>query len=149
MVEVTGELVALPPHPRWPLIMEAKIPECRKWQHTSFRGRAHGHVMGALALLAGTAAGDLPVHCLRHEVTGRWTFRVGPAHAKPQACGHHTPGTVADVARNDTIEAVAEVLSLELESPDLARVLRAAFRRLDEATHAAERARRATGAESF
>ena len=33
--------------------------------------------------------------------------------------------------------------------PGLARVLRAAFRRLDEATHAAERARRATGAESF
>lgn len=34
---------------------------------------------------------DLPVHCLRHEVSGTWHFRVGKPSSSRSACGHLRP----------------------------------------------------------
>ena len=84
-------------------------------------------MLGLSLGIARQACADLPVHCLRHQVAGQWTFYVGPPAATPQACGHHTPGEVRDVVFKDGFTDVVGVLQtapLEvlLESPDLASV---------------------------
>ena len=70
------------------------------------------------------ALADLPVHCLRHQILGSWTFFVGPTAPTPQACGHHTPGEVRDVVVQDglPVAGVLDTVLLEvlLEDPDLA-----------------------------
>jgi len=35
--------------------------------------------------------GDLPVHCLHHQVEGDWDFFLGPASPQRSACGHRRP----------------------------------------------------------
>ena len=92
------------------------------------RGReaAARPVLAALvAWLPARVLADLPVHCLRHQLTGHWTFFVGPRSATPQACGHHTPGEVRDVVLQEghaEVVGVLDTVRLEvvLESPDLA-----------------------------
>lgn len=37
------------------------------------------------------ARGDLPVHCLRHQVVGDWDFFLGPSGPTRTSCGHHRP----------------------------------------------------------
>lgn len=37
------------------------------------------------------AHGDLPVHCLRHQVVGDWEFYLGPASSERLSCGHRRP----------------------------------------------------------
>ena len=44
-----------------------------------------------LALLAAVALADLPVHCLRHQVVGEWTFHLSPPSATRSSCGHKRP----------------------------------------------------------
>ena len=77
------------------------------------RGReaAARPVLAALvAWLPARVLADLPVHCLRHQLTGHWTFFVGPRSATPQACGHHTPGEVRDVVLQEGHAEVVGVL---------------------------------------
>jgi len=35
--------------------------------------------------------GDLPVHCLRHQVVGDWDFFLGPSGPRRSSCGHQRP----------------------------------------------------------
>lgn len=35
--------------------------------------------------------GDLPVHCLRHQVAGTWEFTLGPLGPERTGCGHQRP----------------------------------------------------------
>lgn len=37
------------------------------------------------------AHGDLPVHCLHHQVAGDWDFYLGPASSERLSCGHRKP----------------------------------------------------------
>ena len=74
------------------------------------------------------ASSDLPVHCLRHQVAGRWTYFIGPRHLSPQSCGHHSPGTIDDVAHGGNVLSArlgGNVVRIELalERPDLVRTL--------------------------
>ena len=69
---------------------------------------------------------DLPVHCLRSEIAGTWTFFTSQPASSPQKCGHHTPGTVGDALfRLSPTGAVFDGPSfvLNLELPDLVRTL--------------------------
>jgi len=34
---------------------------------------------------------DLPVHCLRHQVSGEWEFKLGPLQKQRTSCGHQRP----------------------------------------------------------
>ena len=36
------------------------------------------------AVVIAAAAADLPIHCLQHDVLGRWTFSLSPPHASAQ-----------------------------------------------------------------
>jgi cathepsin C len=90
----------------------------------------------AAAALTLLCVADLPVHCLQHEIVGRWTFHIGASAPTPQHCAHHLPGRVMDVvtigaAADDGNMAAAgalvgpiETLELVLESPDLASAVR-------------------------
>jgi cathepsin C len=43
------------------------------------------------ALFAAIAVADLPVHCLRNEIVGTWTFTLGPLAPTRSSCGHSRP----------------------------------------------------------
>lgn len=50
--------------------------------------------LSLLVLIAFTFVGglaDLPVHCLRHQVSGDWEFVLGPTSPKRSSCGHRRP----------------------------------------------------------
>ena len=75
---------------------------------------------------------DLPVHCLREDVAGKWRFFISQPSDMPQDCGHNTPGEVSDVVWQPAVGRQpaapplsgvafdAPPLELELEGPDLA-----------------------------
>jgi len=42
-------------------------------------------------VLASLAAADLPVHCLRHQVAGEWTFFLSEPTRSRTKCGHQSP----------------------------------------------------------
>jgi len=44
-------------------------------------------------ILFSLALADLPVHCLRHQVVGDWTFQLSPPSATRSSCGHLKPDT--------------------------------------------------------
>ena len=85
-----------------------------------------GFGLGVLLWVPGAVLADLPVHCVRTQIAGRWRFYSSRPTAEPQDCGHHTPGTISDVLLENALSTMAvafdePVLDLELESPDLAR----------------------------
>lgn len=43
------------------------------------------------AVVVQLATADLPVHCLRHQLLGRWQFFLGPAQKERSSCGHARP----------------------------------------------------------
>jgi cathepsin C len=55
--------------------------------------------------------GDLPVHCLRHQIVGKWDFKLGALQEQRTSCGHQRPDleTVQPRAETDatTIKRVA------------------------------------------
>lgn len=65
-------------------------------------------------LLLGLVRADLPIHCTQQDVSGEWTFRLGPGepvkHRIPN-CGHSTPNTVAamlDINRSQVVPPSSE-----------------------------------------
>jgi len=66
--------------------------------------------------------GDLPVHCLHHQVLGDWRFTLGPLREQRSSCGHMRPDTERhqppkSVVDNDN--ALAELL-VTLKHPNVA-----------------------------
>eukprot|EP00747_Dinoflagellata_sp_TGD_P005526 gnl/TRDRNA2_/TRDRNA2_114261_c0_seq1.p1 gnl/TRDRNA2_/TRDRNA2_114261_c0~~gnl/TRDRNA2_/TRDRNA2_114261_c0_seq1.p1 ORF type:complete len:540 (+),score=91.81 gnl/TRDRNA2_/TRDRNA2_114261_c0_seq1:138-1757(+) len=43
------------------------------------------------SLVPWQALADLPVHCVRHQLIGEWTFHLGPPSARRLDCGHQHP----------------------------------------------------------
>lgn len=65
------------------------------------------------------ATADLPVHCLRHQLLGRWHFFLGPAQKERSSCGHARP----DVAEQQPPLSLLQNTTLrevELLDPDVA-----------------------------
>jgi cathepsin C len=57
-----------------------------------------------LTLLFVFANADLPVHCLRHQITGDWTFHLSEPTSERTKCGHQSPdaaGSQPSVGMND------------------------------------------------
>jgi len=49
----------------------------------------------AISISVHLTRADLPVHCLRHQITGNWKFTLGPSSSKRSSCGHRKPDAVA------------------------------------------------------
>lgn len=85
---------------------------------------ARGAVPAARVLLlfhvACPVLGDLPVHCLRHQLVGDWVFHLGPPSPQRSSCGHHSPDA-EDRQPQVLLEQTAEQRRVTLSSPSLAR----------------------------
>jgi len=68
-------------------------------------------------LLAFQAAGDLPVHCLRHEVEGEWKFVLGPVSKTRTACGHLHPDIEEGQPARNVIKGPTSVQQFTLHNP--------------------------------
>jgi len=86
-----------------------------------------GFAVAFIALLcAPLVRGDLPVHCLRHEVVGEWRFMLGPLSSKRTSCGHTRPDT-EDTQPSRTVvdrDAGGTQLMVTLSSPNVAATAR-------------------------
>lgn len=65
-------------------------------------------------------AADLPVHCVRHQVTGDWVFKLGPMSNKRSACGHQHPDVEELQPSRGVVDASqASEMKLTLKNPNL------------------------------
>jgi cathepsin C len=47
-----------------------------------------------LVFLVSEVRGDLPVHCLKHQIAGEWKLSISETQLTgegPLSCGHHIP----------------------------------------------------------
>jgi hypothetical protein len=74
-----------------------------------------------LALLAAVALADLPVHCLRSQVVGEWTFHLSPPSATRSSCGHKRPD-IPEQQPELKLDTSTE-LKVDLREPNVAKVV--------------------------
>ncbi|KAL1528019.1 hypothetical protein AB1Y20_009388 [Prymnesium parvum] len=78
-------------------------------------------VAAHLELLSHAVLADLPVHCLHHDIAGRWELHIGAPSAEAQRCGAHTPGQTADpMAKAEGVVRPRRLYRVSLVSPNLA-----------------------------
>jgi len=73
--------------------------------------------LAAGALLGATSvSADLPIHCIRPQVLGKWTFHLGAPTGKHRTtCGHSVPDTEQN---QPTLQSqVVNTLSVDLLDP--------------------------------
>jgi cathepsin C len=70
-------------------------------------------------LLVSLAAADLPVHCLRHQVAGQWTFFMSEASPTRGKCGHTTPDS-KDAQPTVDMNTYPNQLEVRLDQPSSA-----------------------------
>jgi cathepsin C len=80
---------------------------------------AHALVWGSVHLHL--VNGDLPVHCVRHQVVGKWQFQIGPSSSKRTACGHAHPDVEDGQPSRSVVDASAPLshLTLTLQDPNI------------------------------
>jgi len=73
-------------------------------------------VLAALALPGARA--DLPVHCLRHQLLGEWSFELGPLAPQRTSCGHQRPDV--ETAQPHDLAATSGAKRVTLSEPNAA-----------------------------
>merc|ERR1719160_1604454 len=78
-----------------------------------------------LALVASPVGADLPVHCLKKEVEGKWNFVMSPPSKKRSFCGHRHPDVEEAQPQWSMLLSLGEgktgeVKTVELKSPNVA-----------------------------
>lgn len=73
-----------------------------------------------LLLAVPLVLGDLPVHCLRHQVAGDWELVLGPTSSQRSSCGHQRPDS-EEHQPPIFLSEIAEHKKVHLESPNVAR----------------------------
>jgi cathepsin C len=78
----------------------------------------------ALASCAVVSFADLPVHCLRNEVVGEWTFTLLKANSSRSACGHRRPDKEEVQPSRSMFDNLKDssYLRVQLSDPNLAKV---------------------------
>jgi len=70
--------------------------------------------------LFGFVVADLPVHCLRHQVSGKWRFNLGPLSPTRTQCGHVAPDQeTKQPALRDVLNGTTTELNLGLFEPNV------------------------------
>lgn len=69
-----------------------------------------------LLLVPSVVVADLPVHCLRTQLEGKWRFHLSEPSKTRTTCGHQTPDVDKKQPKLDSFKA-AHTLELELKSP--------------------------------
>eukprot|EP00929_Paragymnodinium_shiwhaense_P000521 TRINITY_DN10075_c0_g2_i3.p1 TRINITY_DN10075_c0_g2~~TRINITY_DN10075_c0_g2_i3.p1 ORF type:complete len:549 (+),score=151.65 TRINITY_DN10075_c0_g2_i3:106-1752(+) len=75
------------------------------------------------SLLALPVSADLPVHCLRHQVTGEWKFVATKPSPSRTACGHNRPDTEEGQPARSIVDSDEnkEELSMLLQEPNVVK----------------------------
>lgn len=78
-----------------------------------------GSVLAFFFMVLPHVLGDLPVHCLRHQVVGDWDFFLGPSGPQRSSCGHRRPD---DEAKQPpvSLSEVTDRKQVSLRSPNVA-----------------------------
>mmetsp|Transcript_175374 Transcript_175374/g.562579 ORF Transcript_175374/g.562579 Transcript_175374/m.562579 type:complete len:584 (-) Transcript_175374:195-1946(-) len=74
------------------------------------------------AFAVGSSRGDLPVHCLRHQIAGDWEFILSPTSPKRNECGHRRPDNPDAQPALDFVANLgpSSIMQLSLEDPSTA-----------------------------
>lgn len=64
---------------------------------------------------------DLPVHCLRHQIVGEWSFRLGGLSKERSSCGHQRPDVEEGQPTGLDSTQSAELKSVSLYEPNIAK----------------------------
>jgi cathepsin C len=73
------------------------------------------------SLLLALAAADLPVHCLRHQVVGKWRFHLGPLSPTRSSCGHEAPDVESAQPKiSSLLNTTTTSLDVALHDPSVA-----------------------------
>jgi len=80
--------------------------------------------LSLLALVASSpllrVQADLPVHCLNHEISGKWRFTLGQLKEERSSCGHQRPDVENGQPSRQVVDAaVAGHVSMTLSQPNL------------------------------
>jgi len=80
--------------------------------------------LSLLALVASSpllhVQADLPVHCLNHEISGKWRFTLGELSEKRSSCGHQRPDVENGQPSRQVVDSsVSGHLSMTLSEPNL------------------------------
>jgi cathepsin C len=62
---------------------------------------------------------DLPVHCVRSQITGDWVFELGPLSNTRSACGHERPDVEEMQPSRDIVGKQLTKLSMTLKGPNV------------------------------
>eukprot|EP00418_Pyrodinium_bahamense_P096049 CAMPEP_0179048890 /NCGR_PEP_ID=MMETSP0796-20121207/19936_1 /TAXON_ID=73915 /ORGANISM="Pyrodinium bahamense, Strain pbaha01" /LENGTH=540 /DNA_ID=CAMNT_0020745361 /DNA_START=66 /DNA_END=1688 /DNA_ORIENTATION=+ len=75
-----------------------------------------------LAFALPVALGDLPVHCLRHQIVGEWRFTLGPLSEKRSSCGHSRPDKEEEQPPKEAVALLGteSQLGVTLVNPNIA-----------------------------
>jgi len=70
------------------------------------------------------AYGDLPVHCLRHEIVGNWVFTLGKPGPTRSSCGHRRPDVEESQPSRNLIDKLSQSSNVPvlLSDPNIAEV---------------------------
>lgn len=63
--------------------------------------------------------GDLPVHCLRHQIEGEWDFQLGPLSKHRSSCGHQRPDV--EDSQPQGVDNPASTKRISLMEPNVAK----------------------------
>jgi cathepsin C len=78
--------------------------------------------LGLAACFVPSAWADLPVHCLRSQVVGTWTFVVGQPSATRSVCGHARPDVEEKQPARKLVDDMShEELTVQLLDPNTAK----------------------------
>jgi len=78
------------------------------------------HCLTLAALATPVVVADLPVHCLSHQIVGKWRFTLGALDEKRTSCGHAHPDVETLQPGREAVDGNSTgQLALTLHSPNL------------------------------
>lgn len=74
--------------------------------------------LALIVVLARPVHGDIPVHCLRHQIVGEWEFSLDAPSSQRTSCGHQRPDVEEKEPRG--IDKPAQTMRINLLDPSRA-----------------------------
>lgn len=76
-----------------------------------------------MSACATTVLGDLPVHCLRHQIVGNWQFTLSNPSSERSGCGHHRPDVEEGQPDFSIVDGnKGKEVTVELQQPNIAKI---------------------------
>lgn len=93
--------------------------------------------LAGLSLLFGAAQGDLPVHCVRHQIVGEWRFSLSPLGDHRTSCGHRRPDIEEAQPERAIVDSAISAAQLKPANVSADPIVTQMFVALKDPSHAA------------